>query len=145
MPLHTILKDKPSQKSLCLLTTFSGETELQALLSLLEEARIPLYVKNRGASSYARLYAVSSVFGGEAFVKGKDYKRAKELVALFRAEAENNVLPEDDLTRAAMEAELPKEEPASHQRGSLVAALITLGVMVACLMAVFIVSRFLEI
>ena len=63
-----------------LLFSISNQTEESMIVSLLEDANIPVLVKNRGIGGYMKIYMGYSVYGSEIYVDKNDFQKAKELI-----------------------------------------------------------------
>ena len=70
-----------------LLYSISNQTEESMIVSLLEDANIPVLIKNRGIGGYMKIYMGYSVYGSEIYVDKNDFEKAKELIDANFAES----------------------------------------------------------
>lgn len=82
----------------CFLISVSNEIQAKFIESVLNEADIPFFTKDRECGAYLKVYMGFSVFGMDIYVAESNYIRAKELVHddLFEPEVDNDFEPLKD-------------------------------------------------
>ncbi len=91
-----------------LLTTVSSNYQLGLVQSILEEHNIPCLAQDRASGGYMRVYAGGSIFGTDIYVAPENLEEARELLDILVLDNVEEV-PEDELTREAMEAGNPED------------------------------------
>ena len=91
-----------------LLTTVSSNYQLGLVQSILEEYNIPCLAQDRASGGYMRVYAGGSIFGTDIYVAPENLEEARELLDVLVLDNMEEV-PEDELTKEAMEAGSPEE------------------------------------
>lgn len=91
-----------------LLTTVSSNYQLGLVQSILEEHNIPCLAQDRASGGYMRVYAGGSIFGTDIYVAPENLEEARELLDVLVLDNMEEV-PEDELTKEAMEAGSPEE------------------------------------
>lgn len=91
-----------------LLTTVSSNYQLGLVQSILQEHNIPGLAQDRASGGYMRVYAGGSIFGTDIYVAPENLEEARELLDVLVLDNMEEV-PEDELTKEAMEAGSPEE------------------------------------
>ena len=91
-----------------LLTTVSSNYQLGLVQSILEEHNSPCLAQDRASGGYMRVYAGGSIFGTDIYVAPENLEEARELLDVLVLDNMEEV-PEDELTKEAMEAGSPEE------------------------------------
>lgn len=91
-----------------LLTTVSSNYQFGLVQSILEEHNIPCLAQDRASGGYMRVYAGGSIFGTDIYVSPENLEEARELLDVLVLDNMEEV-PEDELTKEAMEAGSPEE------------------------------------
>ena len=81
--------------TLALLTTVYDRAQQMIVESILQDARIPYLVKERGSGSMVKVIAGYSMFGTDIFVRCEQLETAAELID-FPALSEGNLAEEEE-------------------------------------------------
>ena len=98
-------KQNKTDKEPVLLTTVSSNYQLGLVQSILEEHHIPCLAQDRASGGYMRVYAGGSIFGTDIYVAPEEARELLDILVLDNVEE----VPEDELTREAMEAGNPED------------------------------------
>lgn len=110
---------------------YSSSDQMQAVMviSLLEDAKIPILVKDVGSGGYMKIYMGYSVFGSDIYVDKYDYPAAKELLDTYMEEMED--VSEDT-----------KEDNKHFLKKRRFVARIVLGILFIPPIALFLANQF---
>ncbi len=101
-------KQNKTDREPVLLTTVSSNYQLGLIQSILEEHHIPCLAQDRASGGYMRVYAGGSIFGTDIYVAPENLEEARELLDILVLDNMEEI-PEDELTREAMEAGNPEK------------------------------------
>lgn len=101
-------KQNKTDREPVLLTTVSSNYQLGLVQSILEEHHIPCLAQDRASGGYMRVYAGGSIFVTDIYVAPENLEEARELLDILVLDNMEEV-PEDELTKEAMEAGNPEE------------------------------------
>lgn len=71
-----------------LLIKVSDQMQGTMITGLLEDAKIPVLVKDKGIGGYMKIYMGYSVYGADIYVDKNDYTEAKKIIDFYLSEAE---------------------------------------------------------
>ncbi len=73
-------EEKKDKVELVLLRSVTDNYELDIISGLMEEAAIPIIVKERGVGGHMKIVTGSSLYGTDIYVDKLDYKKANDLL-----------------------------------------------------------------
>lgn len=88
MDLFGLGKVSRHPEGLMLLTTVYDNINLSIIRGILDDAKIPFLIKERGSGSSVKIIAGYSMFGTDLFVRPGDLEAASELIAPLDEDAD---------------------------------------------------------